>query len=37
MSELYQIYLGISRIMLPVLAMLCAFLWCRLYIGTRKK
>ena len=37
MSDVYQIYLEISRIVLPVLAMLCAFLWCRLYIGTRKK
>ncbi len=37
MSDVYQIYLEIFRIVLPVLAMLCAFLWCRLYIGTRKK
>lgn len=37
MSDTYRIYLEISRIVLPTLAILCAFLWCRLYIGSKKK
>ena len=37
MSEQYRIYLEISRIVLPTLAVLCAFFWCKLYIGTKRK